>query len=82
MSTHYSPCLMCGRETACCNDEHCLGIEIYNHPGHCLHSKVSIGEFCSLDCFMELNRKWDERYRIAQMLRPEWFSGSINEEVW
>lgn len=72
MSTHTSPCLLCGQQTACCNDEHILGVEIYCTEG-CRSAYHSIGEFCSVTCFLELEQRMAERRKIAQAEHPEWF---------
>jgi len=78
MSTHCSPCLLCGERTACCNDEHVLGVEIYSSNG-CENAYHSIGEFCSLECFLELERRMAERKRIAQEEYPEWFKPATRD---
>lgn len=81
MSTHVSPCLMCGEPTYCCDDTHVLGIEISTHPGHCAFSPVTIGEFCSVSCFMALHDRWDARRKIALAEYPELFEqGKVNHE--
>ena len=71
MSTHCSPCTICGRQTACCNDTHALGIEIYGHAGSCENSIIPIGEFCSIECFMEIRKRLDERLEIVKQDFPE-----------
>ena len=74
MSTHRSPCLVCGGMTYCCNDEHVLGVDIYNSPGSCENSDESIGNFCSVQCFLELECRMAERKKIAIETNPEWFT--------
>lgn len=64
MSTHCSPCTICGKQTACCSDEHVLGIEIYGHQG-CENSVIPIGEFCSVECFIDIRKQWDARFEVV-----------------
>ncbi len=79
MSTHTSPCLNCGAQTACCNDEHVLGVEIYSYR-ECETSYHSIGEFCSLSCFEDLENKLIERRQIAMEKYPEWFKEGLDSK--
>ena len=67
MSTHLAFCLWCGAETACCNDEHVLGLK-----DGCGDDTPIPLEFCSLDCFLETKVRLVQREQIARELHPDW----------
>ena len=70
MSTHESRCVVCGKTIYCCSDEHVLG----SGRGGCMENEDLRIEFCSLDCFYELQRRMAERLEVARDLYPDWFS--------
>lgn len=69
MSTHKTTCCICYADCYCCNDTHILGLT----KEGCEESPYPI-EFCSLACFMELKRRWDERFKIAKEREPQLFA--------
>lgn len=66
MSTHYSKCVVCLKETGCCADEHVLGC-----GWGCDGPEPPI-EFCSVDCFKGLRERMADRWKIAVEIHPEW----------
>lgn len=62
MSTHWTHCIVCEKETSCNSQGHVLGC------GKCCLSKGPAIDFCSLDCFLELSARMWERFRVAEQV--------------
>lgn len=60
MSTHVTKCVVCGEKCYCCNDEHALGC-----GEGCSNLQHTI-EFCSVECFHDLEKRMAERWKIYQ----------------
>lgn len=66
MSTHFSHCVYCGKETACSEDAHALGSGA--SPCHDENNGLLPVEFCSLDCFLSLLSAMQERLMVWNQL--------------
>jgi hypothetical protein len=58
VSTHYADCIVCGKRVMCSSDTHALGC------GACCGDTGQRIEFCSLECFEDLERIMIERKRV------------------
>ena len=70
MATHITPCVLCGKQAACCNDVHALGCG----DGGCYEPGIKI-EFCSEECFREMHRRMLNRWGIySEIMKEEYGS--------
>lgn len=70
MSTHTGKCVVCSEVIYCSSDSHVLGA---GRGCYCDGDVEGQIEFCSLECFCELQKSMAERLEIAKELYPDWF---------
>lgn len=58
MSTHITHCIVCESDVSCCDEVHALGCGGPNGAGGC--KREPFIEFCSIECFEELERRMAE----------------------
>lgn len=68
MPTHITNCIVCGKEVGCCNDTHALGCGGKHGEAGCKNPPFI--EFCSEECFKELERRmigaWRNYLRVTK----------------